>query len=202
MIEKYKNIDGWFDWQEFYNYVVEKCEVGDTIVELGCWKGRSFCYLLEALSENNKNCNCYAVDTWTGFAQPGFGIAPVGQMFNEFQSNIDNAGFKLVENYQAIIGDSTESASKFENNSVRVLFIDDDHAWEKVKANIQAWMPKMKDDWCIIAGHDYPVPKITELIDNLYPKRKLFISSTPGPLTYSTFAILLKNKEQQDWDTL
>lgn len=52
---------------------------------------------------------------------------------------------------------SAEAAAKVDDGSLDLVFIDADHSYEGVKADIAAWLPKVKEGgW--IGGHDYRNP--------------------------------------------
>lgn len=51
-------------------------------------------------------------------------------------------------------GDSVESAKLFEDESLDFVFIDAGHRYEEVKADIEAWFPKVRKGG-IVSGHDY-----------------------------------------------
>jgi cephalosporin hydroxylase len=53
---------------------------------------------------------------------------------------------------------SVEAANEFINNSLDFAYIDACHTYEHVKADIQAWYPKIKSGG-ILCGHDYCPPK-------------------------------------------
>lgn len=50
--------------------------------------------------------------------------------------------------------DSISASKRFKNNSLDFVFIDAAHDYESVKADILAWLPKVKNNG-ILAGHDY-----------------------------------------------
>ena len=54
---------------------------------------------------------------------------------------------------------STEASNLFPDNSIDFIYIDGDHRYEAVKADIRAFLPKMRN-LSIIAGHDYVPGKI------------------------------------------
>jgi len=49
---------------------------------------------------------------------------------------------------------SVEAADEFEGEAFDLVFIDADHSYEGVKADIEAWFPKVKEGG-YISGHDY-----------------------------------------------
>lgn len=57
----------------------------------------------------------------------------------------------------------------FEDNSLDFVYIDADHRYESVKADIIAWLPKVKKNgW--LCGHDYGEKQgVTKAVDELFP---------------------------------
>lgn len=55
-------------------------------------------------------------------------------------------------------GDSVAMADKVEDGSLDFVFIDADHRYTGVKADIKAWAPKVKEGG-IISGHDLDYPR-------------------------------------------
>ena len=115
----------------------------DSIVEVGCWKGRSTKELLETCKGT-----VYAVDHFNGSDTDNSGLAMFGlDIYHEFMSNVGS-----YPNLKVLKGDSVEISKKFNGNKVDMVFIDAGHDYEEVKSDIEAWLPKCKK---IIAGHDY-----------------------------------------------
>jgi hypothetical protein len=140
-IDKCTGIKGWSTETELAA-LKEFASISDSVVEIGSWKGRSTKELLE-------NCKgtVYAVDTWEGSKEDISGmIAKEQDIFSEFMKNVgDYSNLKILK------GKSVDIAEKFEG-SVDMVFIDADHSYEAVKADIEAWLPKCKKIFC---GHDY-----------------------------------------------
>jgi len=69
---------------------------------------------------------------------------------------------------------SLEAVKSFGDESVGFIFIDADHSYEAVKADIQAWLPKLKKD-CIMCGHDYSkkFPGLMKAVDEIFGKPNL-----------------------------
>lgn len=116
-----------------------------TIVELGALLGRTTIALAEACHGTNRRI--YAVDNFRsdhgGWLTPSKSIL----VANLAAAEVD----ALVE---IIEGDSAETGHNWEGPSVDFLIIDADHNYEAVKADIEAWLPRMKKNG-IICLHDF-----------------------------------------------
>lgn len=154
----YQDIPGWMDFEPFYNKMVEEAKDGAVFVEVGCWLGRSTCYLAQKIKESGKAIRLIAVDTWQG--TPG----------NEnMQAVVKNAGGSILEMFnknmqEASVGHIVSplvmpslAAAAFQGITLAAcdfVFIDADHSYEAVKADILAWLPKVKVGG-VLAGHDW-----------------------------------------------
>lgn len=94
-----------------------------------------------------------------------YGIDPYVQYDNAPNVNAYETAAKLEETYLKaaaklpphgkIIRDfSVNAAELFEDESIDFVYIDGDHNYEAVTADIKAWYPKIKSGG-IISGHDY-----------------------------------------------
>jgi hypothetical protein len=55
---------------------------------------------------------------------------------------------------QAIRGQSADAATLFPDGYFDMVYLDADHSYESVKADLKAWLPRVRPGgW--IAGHDY-----------------------------------------------
>ena len=61
-----------------------------------------------------------------------------------------------------LYGDSVTMAEKVEDGSLDFVFIDADHQYDSVMADIKAWVPKVKEDG-VICGHDYNHPRFPDV---------------------------------------
>jgi GT2 family glycosyltransferase/precorrin-6B methylase 2 len=111
-----------------------------SVVEVGSFAGRSTHALL---------CACpglvYSIDP----RDPAF-IGSEEAAANLRQSFFENVG--AFDNLAVMETYSERAARAFPDASVDMVFIDGDHVYEAVKADIAAWLPKTKK---LIAGHDY-----------------------------------------------
>jgi predicted O-methyltransferase YrrM len=119
--------------------------------ELGVFHGYHLNHLLEAC----RNLKMIAVDLYENVQ--GTGYDDLEKV--DFEKIYVNTKNKLdLYNRCSIIRKNTIEASKeIDNKSIDFVFIDADHRYEGVKADISAWQPKVKNSG-IISGHDIDEP--------------------------------------------
>lgn len=141
----YKSIKGWFSWEALYRLMVMKAPIDQpsVFVELGVFYGRSSIYLAELIKASGKPIILYSVDIWQYYISTDMTYA-------EFVRN----AIKFPGIVMPIRRSSVEFAKELENDSVDGVFVDADHRYEWVKADMEAWIPKLKNGG-ILAGHDY-----------------------------------------------
>ena len=141
------DIKGWMALVEL-RWLDEQAQKMDSIVEIGCWYGRSTHALLSGCRGP-----VYAIDHWQG--SPGlngeilFACRDVKTMdvFAAFMKNVGE-----FKNLQPIKMASLDAVVGFQDQSVDMVFIDGSHLYAAVKADILAWLPKARK---LISGHDY-----------------------------------------------
>lgn len=144
----------WFTYPNLYSRFVNELQNESTIVEVGCWKGKSIAYLAVEILNSGKNIKIDAVDTWKGSQETSNQEDPYvveDKLYPLFLKNI----FPLRHLITPIRMDSLSASELYEDLSVDVVFIDASHEYEDVKADIKAWFPKVKIGG-YISGHDYP----------------------------------------------
>ncbi len=136
-----RQIEGWMNHDEL-EFLEGLAREAESIVEVGCWKGRST-YALAA------NCTgpVYAVDHFLGSEDERSGPhreAVTGDVFTQFLHNVGH-----FPNLHIVKKPSLEAVA--EVPEVDVVFIDAGHRYEDVVADIRAWKPKARK---VICGHD------------------------------------------------
>ena len=117
-------------------------------VELGSYFGGSTIYLASQIKQKNKDIKVYAIDIWQNFIEPGVG----GSIFPFFWQNVID--YKCDQIIKPVMLDSRYTAKAFNDESVDFVFIDADHRYNFVYADIRNWLPKVKPGgW--LGGHDY-----------------------------------------------
>lgn len=169
----YQRIQGWFDYQDIFSDVVNKFGDNSHFVEIGAWKGCSTSFMAVEIANSGKKIQFDCIDTWNGSEE---NINPTSPhydqltliedgLYNEFLKNIEP-----VRNFINPIRTTSVDASKlYEDGSLDFIFIDASHDYDNVRADVLAWLPKLKPDG-IIAGHDYTSYEgVKRAVDEIIP---------------------------------
>lgn len=149
----WNEIEGWFSFDDanFVANVCEKIKEG-TVVELGCYAGRSTAVMAPICRRNVSSF--IAVDNFCGTDPRD--LATKNQRDRDMQAVFKNNMKKmgLLDYIEVHKLDSAASAQLFVDGSVDFCFIDASHLEENVVKDIDAWWPKIKEGG-VMAGHDY-----------------------------------------------
>lgn len=142
----YKNIEGWFDFENVYTFAVRA--LSGHFVEVGCYKGKSSAFLATEILNSGKKISLTCVDTFRNEDCPTLQDNP-GDNFPVFWSHMSR--FPFVE---AAKGDSRDIAKIYPDDTLDFIFIDASHDYDNVKKDLEAWYPKLRPGG-IIGGHDF-----------------------------------------------
>jgi cephalosporin hydroxylase len=135
--ERFGKIEGWIFLEEGRLLHDLAAHSTGTIVEIGSWKGRSS-YALSQGSEAGMNFPVVCIDHFTGSVEHRETAQGPVWTFPDFYNNIQGC-----TNIVTMITDSIQ-ASKIIGNDLGLVFIDGSHDYESVKADFDAWFPKIK----------------------------------------------------------
>lgn len=159
--------ENWFTYPNLYSRFVSLLPTGSRMVEVGVWKGKSVAYLAVEIINSGKDIKVDAVDTWLGTPDEQYHqddpFVKTDTLYPLFLTNISPVSSVVKPIRMA----STEAANLYEDNSLDVVFIDAGHTYADVKADIIAWLPKVKKGG-YLAGHDYSwAPPVKKAVDEL-----------------------------------
>lgn len=144
----YKDIEGTFMFPQFYSRLVREeaprvfVEQGRPMrfVEVGVYKGQSVAYFIEeAIAHLSKE------------AIPEIHLVDLGLENHGALRNLEPVRHMIKNSFDMA---SVEAAERYGDRYFDVVFIDADHAYESVRDDIRAWLPKVRPGG-IIAGHDF-----------------------------------------------
>jgi hypothetical protein len=172
------SIDGFCNFRNFYTEIANWIPNGGIFVEVGAYWGQSFSWAVVECLNLGKKVDLVAVDAW-----PDAWTSPEGwPMFNKFVHEMQ----PLTGHYRTIRGGSSDSAQYFQDGTVDFVFIDADHIYERVRDDINAWLPKIKPGG-IIAGHDYNPPhEVERAVNEIFGNRVVRIPSDDNDGTEAT----------------
>lgn len=156
----YEKADGFFNFGAFYERVAQALADGARIAEVGVYKGKSALYLAERLEQMGKRVTFYLVDHFQGSAEHD--ITPE-QLWAEFRANIE----PMKDAFSVMRTDSVTAANALPNGSLDFVFIDAAHDYDSVKADIAAWLPKVRKGG-FLAGHDYHHAPLRRAVDEAF----------------------------------
>jgi predicted O-methyltransferase YrrM len=142
-LETSEAIEGFMSADEL-SWLYEQAKEMETIVEVGCWKGRS----TSALAQGCRG-QVYTVDHFGGSPSEIDGAheeVKYGDIFAVAQNNLVQ-----FENVKILKMSSLNASRLFTDYSVDMVFIDAEHTAEAVLIDLAAWSKKAKK---LLCGHD------------------------------------------------
>ena len=176
----YKDIQGWFNFEDIYKDFVDNAQDGAICVEVGAWKGTSTAYMAVEIANSGKKIDFYTIDTWEGSFEHKDLFEGPEQLYQEFLKNMEP-----VKDYvKPIRKPSLEVANDFANESLDFVYIDASHEYHHVKLDLHAWYPKIKPG-SKIAGHDYGWPGVEYATQEFARNNGLFVDTSKVSTTSS-----------------
>ena len=129
---------------EFVNSLLDKL----VMAEIGSYGGESTSFFVKKASK------IFCVDPWQNYVEHNEGGQVVLNDLGEAEAAFDRV---VAANPGIIIkmkGASLDMARHIADGSLDMAYVDANHEYEYVLADINAWLPKVKKGG-IIAGHDY-----------------------------------------------
>lgn len=152
-MKPWKEVDGWFSEEE--GEALQKLSVGKVCLEVGSYKGRSTCAMLEVAK------HVHAVDYFRSNLN--------GQCQEETYTTLED--FKQNTEGGAVtvwIGSSLHACRNFEPESLDLVFIDGLHTYEATRSDILSWWERLKTGG-IMCFHDYVTFEgVTRAVDETF----------------------------------
>lgn len=129
--------------------------------EVGVFRAMNARFLLQ----QRKDLELDLVDRWSEYPAGGY------RLTGDYQAHFDAARWERLFSqvvprhlnfakgrYQLHRTCSTHAAAQVPDRSLDFVFIDSDHSYEAVRADLESWLPKVKPGG-FIGGHDYGHPR-------------------------------------------
>ncbi len=152
-------IHGWMNYEDIYWRAVAAVHECGKLVEVGVWQGRSLCYLAEIGVAMGKHLQIYGVDPFRNF------VAVDRNYPTELRETVRNHSWMhiaagnlhkqgMLDYVELLQLTSLQAARIFERETLDFVWIDGEHSYEAVMADIRVWWPLVKRGGAL-AGHDY-----------------------------------------------
>jgi predicted O-methyltransferase YrrM len=171
----YHKIQGWFIYMSLYDSVVNMFNDGSHFVEVGSWRGRSTTYLAVNIVNSGKKIRLDAIDTWRGSVDEEVHQKDPSvindTLYDEFLKNIEPVKH-IVTPIRMV---SQEAVKLYDDESLDFVMIDAGHDYESVRADIEAYMKKVRKGG-MIAGddHSHYFPGVQRAVSELVPNAHVF----------------------------
>lgn len=161
VLERASTIDGWMSPKELsFLFELARAMPKDArVAEVGSWKGRSTTAICEGL-RLRVNPILYAVDWFVGDPQVQAQVGDFNptEVRSSFERNTSDYPFVRL-----MVDLSEAAAAKFDDHTLDWIFLDANHSYESVVADIFAWAPKLKPGG-LMSGHDFGFYGVSEAV--------------------------------------
>lgn len=154
-LEEFDLLPGWLhpDEGRLLYVLASKQPRGSIIVEVGSYKGKSTCFLVQAISDRGGG-EIYAIDPHRGETGTSKKSSP---SWKEFNGNIKKFGFR---NQVKAIKKTSALAARGWTRPINLLNIDGLHDYESVRRDLSLWLPHLRDGGIVVChdafGPSYP----------------------------------------------
>jgi len=138
-----------------------KWEVG---VEVGVKEGENLFFIMDHCPELKMT----GVDAWEKQLSETEGEDYATWNMDGMYARVHAQSAKYKGRLKIIRSFSVEAAKLFEDKSLDFVFIDAQHTYPCLKADIEAWSPKIKDSGKLL-GHDIHFPGVLKAVTELIP---------------------------------
>jgi O-antigen biosynthesis protein len=136
----------WAEHIPFAMYLISAMQP-QVLVELGAFRGASYCAFCQAVKSVRTQTKCYAVDTWQGDEHAGNLETGVLETLRAHHD-------PLYADFSSLIRSTFDDAVQhFDDKSIDLLHIDGFHTYEAVKHDFETWLPKMSEN-AVVIFHD------------------------------------------------
>jgi hypothetical protein len=175
----YESLDGFFWFQEGYRRMLRTLprDRPSVFVEVGSYQGKSAAFLGVEILNQNIPCTLHCVDDWSRPNDQDNGE----EIRATFERNLLPVAELLGDRFRFHAVPSTDAACLFLDGGVDVVWLDGDHSYEGVTADILAWFPKVRPGGFIGGDDFYMAPVANAVVEQFAPNYILCHGWTTNP---------------------
>lgn len=165
-------VPGWFDYADLYEEVVRGAPKDATLVEVGSYMGASFAHLcVEAIREERFDLRLVAIDLWDdavhapALEHTGYAPSLYGGFLKTVERIYDAAPTMPIARLD--VNWLRQRSNAPVDFDAHFVFIDAGHDYESVRADIEAWLPRVQPGG-ILAGHDVPHGDVRRAVEERF----------------------------------
>lgn len=132
--------------------------------ELGVLKGQTFLHLLSTCQD----LTLIGVDLWADQPQTPGQEDKIGRDFASMLANIKRQSVGYGERARTIQDWTVNAAEQVADGSLDFVFVDADHSSEATRADIEAWISKLKPTGKMM-GHDINWGSVRSVVAEIFP---------------------------------
>lgn len=144
--------------------------IGDgSYAELGTHHGRSAVLLADTMRNKDMRATLITVDVFDDRGLSSRFKAPRSERFTgrKYQNALDTIEKRGLSDYVHVVKSLTvPAAESFMPEELRFLFIDAGHDYANVKADFEAWSPKLCQN-AVLAFHDSHQPGVSQVLEEI-----------------------------------
>lgn len=165
----YASVPGWAAFSQLYFDAVKRAPADkpSIFVEVGSWLGRSASLMAVEIINSAKPIQFFAVDPWVD----GGPDLRDTKYFKDLTKGPYETFLENIKPVQHVVSalrmPSVEASYSFIPGTVDYLMLDGDHSYDAVKADIEAWLPRMKKGG-VISGDDYLWPGVRKAVHQAF----------------------------------
>lgn len=166
----YQQIEGGFWFRNAYDRLLDALPTDrpSVWVEVGVFHGCSLAWLGVETVNRGMPLTIHGVDSFAGWP----GVAQGDLLRASFWANITPVAEALGDRFHVHDCPSVDAATRFPDASLDVVWIDADHSYEGAKADIAAWLPKVRAGG-VIGGDDMPFPGVAKAVREAFGTRAM-----------------------------
>jgi hypothetical protein len=186
----YQDVPGFFWFEHAYKLLLATLPADrpSTFVEIGAYKGRSTAWLGVEILNSGKPVTLHVVDSWEcPNGETGQGPA----IRAEFEQNVAPLAAALNGRFHVHAQLSAEAAASFPDDSADVVWMDGDHEYDSIKADIAAWWPKLRVGG-FMGGDDFLMFSVAKAVCEFFAPRYLLChgwTELPIPMPWPSWFV-------------